>query len=140
MILFIDNELSSDESELMNEHIKSCNKCRELYQSIKLAYSFIEEDRKEKVNPFLYTAINQKIINLQNKDINISQRRGYYLPYKPLYLAIIFVFAVFIGINLGNKIYHYSDFNLNNDNSLKTEKVKTVSTIYSSDIDDVLID
>lgn len=134
LILYFDKELSKEEMTFIGEHLQSCNSCMKLYQSTSLTYANIETDKNVKVNPFLYTAINQKLLNLDIRHKKQDLRLRWLL--KPIYLTIILAFAIVIGINLGNTYYSDSETSVKVEKTSNTDKISPVNLFYPTENDE----
>ncbi|MDD5570887.1 MAG: hypothetical protein PHD97_06985 [Bacteroidales bacterium] len=117
LIFFIGKELSQEDEEQTKLHLSACDECSMLYRRVNETINFINIERNEKVNPFLFTRINEKIKNSNSREIIPAYYR----------LAHAFVFALIIsaglaaGILLGTKNAGYFT-------GLNSKKDKTTET------------
>ncbi|MFA6924359.1 MAG: hypothetical protein WC223_08910 [Bacteroidales bacterium] len=103
LIFFATKELSQENEVQIKLHLNECSECSALYKQVAETINIIDVEKNEKVNPFLFTRINEKIKNNNLQEII------------PVYyrLAHVFVFALIIsaglaaGIILGTKNANY---------------------------------
>lgn len=102
LILYFNNELSVAEDEAIKNHLKNCENCYNLYSDLKTTYNLIEKKETLKPNPFLYTRINQQLINIKNKENQPVFIPAYRKVLQTVLLSFVILIAVGAGIKLGS--------------------------------------
>ena len=94
MILYYNNELSHIQSEKVKMHMENCEECLHLYSNLELTYNLTNEKEFVEPNPFLYTRINQRLVDIKyNENQTILQAL-----YPKLLQTVLFSFVVIIGL------------------------------------------
>ncbi|MEA3450852.1 MAG: zf-HC2 domain-containing protein [Bacteroidota bacterium] len=99
---YFNNELSVAEDEAIKNHLKNCENCYNLYSELKTTYNLIEKKETLKPNPFLYTRINQQLINIKNKENQPVFIPAYRKVLQTVLLSFVILIAVGAGIKLGS--------------------------------------
>ncbi len=102
LILYFNNEISEEKKNVIQNHLKTCNACYRLYSELEATYNLIGTTEKLSPNPFLYTSINQKLINLKNKENKIFLIPGSKNALQTALMSFFIIIAVVGGILLGN--------------------------------------
>ncbi len=118
LIFYIENELNAETQSKIQEHINGCVSCKKLYEKIKNTLGIINKEEKNKAYPFFFTRIQQKIEELNSSEIKTGFLPSFTKVLKPVTLAILLAFGIFLGINLGNK-YETNNYTESNENLLQ---------------------
>jgi len=102
LTLYFNNELSVAEDEAIKNHLKNCENCYNLYSELKTTYNLIGKKETLKPNPFLYTRINQQLINIKNKENQSVLIPAYRKVLQTVLLSFVILIAVGAGIKLGS--------------------------------------
>jgi len=92
--------LRGDIRSQVENHLKGCIKCTEIYRLITLAEKVIAEEKALKSNPFLVTRIMAQIENMENpvkRPIPAFTR-----IMKPALITLSLAAAIFFGFAIGN--------------------------------------
>ena len=109
IIFVIEGSFTKSKSADFQNHIDSCENCRNLYHKMQKEFQFIQNDKISKINPFFYDSLIKKIEDNKTDNNSIISIKTRQLLVQSLAYAAGIVLAIFIGIGLG------VDFNLNND-------------------------
>ncbi len=97
---YFNNELSVEQNKTIKNHLKNCESCYNLYSELKTTYDLIEKKETLKPNPFLYTRINQQLINIKNKE-----NQSIFIPvYKKVLQTVLLSFVILIAVGGGIKL------------------------------------
>jgi len=110
---FIDDVLTEDSKEFVEEHLKRCSNCQNILQEIKKELN--QEQKYEKTKIDYLKSVNKKI-NFKNRIIKIVSA----------FLIIIIVFNLYVWINYINKSTGLEIFLANNITIEQRENIETV--------------
>ncbi len=117
LFLYIDNETTDSENVKINNHLQSCENCKQLYYDLKTTLNIINEQETLKPNPFLYTRIKQKLDVIEDK-----RKQNIFVPvYKKILQPVLLSFLLIVGFFFGIKIGNTYETKKYEDISLKTE-------------------
>jgi hypothetical protein len=116
LIFFIDGSLAKDKMIDMKSHLDHCDNCKALHLKISAAFSFVEQDKITKVNPFFYNRLTERLAQGENKKSAIGKfkTREFYLQVVSYAAAI--AIAIVLGISLGKSTDLNNDIVLENNN------------------------
>ncbi len=118
LIFYIEKELNAKTQSKIHEHINACVSCKKLYEEIKNTLEIINSKEKNKSYPFFFTRIQQKVGELNSSEIKTGFLPSFTKALKPVTLAILLAFGIFLGINLGNK-YKTNNYTESNENLIQ---------------------
>ncbi|MDP2422914.1 MAG: zf-HC2 domain-containing protein [Bacteroidales bacterium] len=101
LIFFAENDLSTLEAVNVGKHLEGCSDCNLLYEELRETLGVIEKEKEFRVNPFFATRVEQRLANLKEKEILLSQSVWLVRLTKLVPVALSLVLAVWLGINLG---------------------------------------
>ena len=100
LTLYFNNNLSVAQNEAIKNHLKNCESCYNLYSELKTTYNLIEKKETLKPNPFLYTRINQQLVNIKN-----IENQPIFIPaYKKVLQTVLLSFVILIAVGGGIKL------------------------------------
>ncbi|MBN2544093.1 zf-HC2 domain-containing protein [bacterium] len=102
-IALIENKLSSNEKNRLEEHLKVCNECSQLFEKVNSTWAGFNGSEQIKPSPYLWTRLEQRIIEYDEKRNSIFdwlRLPGRWL--QPVAAATLIVIGIVIGYYLGN--------------------------------------
>ncbi len=94
IILYYNNELSPLQNEEIKNHIENCEACFHLYSNLEMTYDLINIKDSLETNPFLFTRISQRLVDIKNRE-----NQTIFQPiYHKMAQALVFSFVVIIGL------------------------------------------
>ena len=108
MLLLLNGELSDEETMLIEGHLKICLECTSVYVKLKSTMSVIDEEKKLESTPYLFSKIQIKLENQKDLNLRLSKGHIFNSVLKPVYISLLLIFAVGIGMLVGNNLNIYS--------------------------------
>ncbi len=102
LILFYNNELSEIQNQEIKDHLENCKVCYSLYYELEMTFNLIVKKEILKPNPYLYTIVNQRLIDIKNKKTKSIFRRVNKKVLQHALLSLMLVMGLWGGIKLGN--------------------------------------
>ena len=133
-----ENKLSLEEKHVFEDHLYTCNRCKNLSFNFNSVTTLINSKRDAAPDPFIQTRTLQKITSVLeggNKSYFAFSKR----TLQPLVLSSIFFAAVVIGFALGKQVD--SEFSMNLSRQYDIQFMK--SDLYITDFmdeDNVFVD
>lgn len=93
IIDYLEGNLNDENALKIKEHLNTCSSCMAKYQALKKVYLFIEEEKKEEVNPFIANQILEKVKN--SKTFSIQPR------WQSTFIAAASILLLVGGISFG---------------------------------------
>jgi len=116
-------------------HLSACESCRSVYEMVDRSLALIDEERKQAVNPFTYTRIDQAI----NKPVPRHALHMQKALLRPAFLMFFIFLMISLGLFSGKQIDHA--LNASNQNISTEEQVQLLAKeYYFQDFDNQLID
>lgn len=94
---YLEGRLSPDRRAQIELHLRTCSKCREVYNAQILADRVIAREKELQVNPFLSARVMNKIDNPETAKLKHAPG-----ILKPAMIAVSIAAAVFIGAIIGS--------------------------------------
>jgi len=131
LIFYIENTLSIEENNAIENHIKKCDKCNKLHNTLKESFEIIENEKIKETDVFFYTRLSEKI-----KKIDNPKEKQIWLKSKQIYIqsiaaTIAILLSVFSGILLGNSQIETNEVSFENSN---TDEYELVAESYNFNI------
>jgi len=128
LIFHTENTLSIEENNAIENHIKKCDKCRKLYNTLKEGFEIIENEKIKETDSFFYTRLSEKI-----KKIDNPNKKQIWLKSKQVYLqsiaaAIIMFLSIYSGILLGSTQTNINEVSVNYE---KVNEYELVAESYN---------
>ncbi len=128
LIFYIENTLSIEENNAIENHIKKCDKCRKLHNTLKESFEIIENEKIKETDSFFYTRLSEKI-----KKIDKPNKKQIWLKSKQVYLqsiaaAIIMFLSIYSGILLGSTQTNINEVSVNYE---KVNEYELVAESYN---------
>ncbi len=101
---YLEGNLTIQEKTLYDEHFAHCIVCKNNIAQISNFLKSHESLKNSRVNPFIYTRIEQKLIDKNKKEIAL-------LKWQPYIISILSIIAISAGILIGS---HFSSKTSNN--------------------------
>ncbi len=139
LIFHTENTLSIEENNAIENHIKKCDKCRKLYNTLKEGFEIIENEKIKETDSFFYTRLSEKI-----KEIDKPKEKQIWFKSKQIYLqsiaATIAIFlSIYSGILLGSTQIDINEVSVNyeevNEYELVAESYNLSETASNYDMD-----
>ena len=122
MLQFLDDELSSEKTSEIKEHLMVCSDCSDEINRIKQLYGLIDAEKKE----FLHnTYLSSKVLNRIKDDK--EQESILLKPMRYALIASLSAAAVFVGIIMGS---FFSNVNSNIAQSDTDESIELLADEY----------
>ena len=102
LILYFNNELSDSQKKEIKKHLENCEDCYKLYSELEMTFNLIEKKEVLKPNPFLYTRISQKLIDIKSQKSLSIFSPVYKKILQPVLLSFVLVIGLFLGVKLGS--------------------------------------
>lgn len=115
LIFFHESSLDRLEMDDIKFHINNCKDCQKAYQQIVRSFEVIHIEKQIVSNPFLSTRIIQAIESKSN-----TRKVGFNIKFHPALYMLMVVFAMLIGILLGNS------YQLIESNSIATNQIDEI--------------
>ena len=135
--LYIDNEITSDEKNILFDHMESCENCRNDFENLKDFVLNIQDIDLEELPNNYHNEIMKKIKNNSFDNMiefnSINKKKNIWYKYGTL----VAVFALFIFI--GNKNNIFKNNHINSDvNEIKTIENSYDNTLQKNDNSDII--
>lgn len=99
---YLDQKLTTDQTNQFNEHLKNCSGCSLLLEKIENTLSLLNKPDRIPEQPYYYTQLKQKMENrIQQNESFLQVLLGKKVLQPILYLGSIII-AVYIGILIGS--------------------------------------
>jgi len=99
---YLDQKLTTDQTNQFNEHLKNCSGCSLLFEKIENTLSLLNKPDRIPEQPYYYTQLKQKMENrIQQNESFLQVLLGKKVLQPILYLGSIII-AVYIGILIGS--------------------------------------
>jgi predicted anti-sigma-YlaC factor YlaD len=128
---YLNDQLTKVESLDFELHLEGCASCRNIINEVKQTLELANEKNQISANPFMFTRIQQQIINHDNKSTGVWQR-----VLQPIAAVAIIVIGLSAGIGLGTKYYNdnanYVVESSETDSQLSNDKIYLDAIAYES--------
>ena len=126
LIFFFYKELPEVQYQIIEAHLQECKKCNLVFIKLQRTLSIIEIEKQTEVNPFIYTRIQQKIAQIENKQTETELSPIFKRIFQPILVAAVIVVGLLLGIFIGN---HYQT----NNNSIYLTNQSQTEEYYLND-------
>jgi len=139
LIFYIENTLSIEENNAIENHIDKCDKCSKLHNTLKESFEIIENEKIKEADSFFYTRLSEKI-----KKIDKQKEKQIWLKSKHDYIhsiaaAIAIFLSIYSGILLGSTQTNINEVSINyeevDEYELVAESYNLSETASNYDID-----
>lgn len=106
---YLDNELSPREQQKIRNHLKICSTCLQELQQLKALWQIEQPIERMKIPPFIWTRISARLKGEEKKGF-FNGIKNTVVPFLgPVIMAVLLLWALIGGIQLGNIISRPSD-------------------------------
>jgi|GEM_PF-629144 len=120
--MFIDGELSKENTNLIKSHLDECSECSKKYMYVIDTLNLLKPTKNIEEKAFYYTRLKQRMENKESQKISIFEQLFNKKLLQPaLYLSSVII-AVFIGIQIGSYSSNtniYSELNIEEQDYIK---------------------
>ena len=102
LIFFFYKELSNEKELIIETHLQECEKCELVFLKLKRTLSIIEIEKQTEVNPYIYTRIQEKISQIENKQTEIQRTPVFKRIFQPILVAAVIIVGLILGVFIGN--------------------------------------
>lgn len=121
---YMEDSLSDNEKQIVEEHIKKCADCKYLYDNLVLSLQLLSKQEEIPEQAFYYTRLKQKMEAKSKSNISIIDQLFKIKIVQPIIYLSTIIIAVFIGIQIG------SNSNDSNYSSIET-KEKSFTEVFA---------
>jgi len=103
MIFYIEKELKKTSALAIERHLNKCKKCNFIFSEMNKTYSILNDVEQLNPNPFFYTRLSEKMIEIDNKENKIIFRPSFIKILQPIVVSFVLIVSVVLGIVIGNE-------------------------------------
>ncbi|MBN1252474.1 MAG: zf-HC2 domain-containing protein [Bacteroidales bacterium] len=101
LIFYTDNNLSKEKKQAIENHLKTCAHCRNLYNVFKESFEIIEKEKIKELDSFFYSHLSEKINQIENKKEKVIWLKSKQVYFQAIAASLIIFLSIYSGIFLG---------------------------------------
>jgi predicted anti-sigma-YlaC factor YlaD len=100
LIFYLEGDLNIEKRKEIKSHLSECETCKNLAGNLNSSLRIIDKEKELKVNPYIYTRIQERINNYERRPSAFITSATRIL--RPVFVSAIIILGIFAGIKLGN--------------------------------------
>jgi anti-sigma factor RsiW len=97
---YLDGQLDAGTSRMLQDHLSSCDSCRQKVQRFELIMEAIEREKKAELRPFFYTRVLNRLEAKKESEMRTGTAQR---VWQPALMVLLLLLSLTIGILVGSK-------------------------------------
>jgi len=97
---YLDGQLDAGTSRMLQDHLSSCDSCRQKVQRFELIMEAIEKEKKAELRPFFYTRVLNRLEAKKESEMRTGTAQR---VWQPALMVLLLLLSLTIGILVGSK-------------------------------------
>jgi len=97
---YLDGQLDAGTSRMLQDHLSSCDSCRQKVERFELIMEAIEKEKKAELRPFFYTRVLNRLEAKKESEMRTGTAQR---VWQPALMVLLLLLSLTIGILVGSK-------------------------------------